>query len=56
MRKGFGFFVLAMGVFVLVQELPSPAGAIVGVLGSGMVAAVLLCEDCACAGSAWTPA
>lgn len=44
LRKGFGFFVLAMGVFVLVQELPSPAGAIVGVLGSGMVAAVLLCR------------
>lgn len=44
LREGFGFFVLAMGVFVLVQELPSPAGAIVGVLGSGMVAAVLLCR------------
>jgi len=44
LREGFGFFVLAMGVFVLVQELPSPAGAIVGVLGSGLVAAVLLCR------------
>lgn len=44
LREGFGFFVLAMGVFVLVQELPSPASAIVGVLGSGAVAAVLLCR------------
>ncbi|MCY1158912.1 MAG: sulfite exporter TauE/SafE family protein [Citricoccus sp.] len=44
LREGFGFFVLAMGVFVLVQELPAPAGIIVGVLGSGVVAAVLLCR------------
>jgi uncharacterized protein len=44
LREGFGFFVLAMGVFVLVQELPSPADAIVAVLGAGLVAAVLLCR------------
>jgi uncharacterized membrane protein YfcA len=44
LREGFGFFVLAMGVFVLVQELPSPAGVIVAVLGSGLVASVLLCR------------
>ncbi|MDI3330147.1 MAG: sulfite exporter TauE/SafE family protein [Micrococcus sp.] len=44
LREGFGFFVLAMGVFVLAQELPSPAGAIAGVLGSGAVVAMLLCR------------
>ncbi|QCU77026.1 sulfite exporter TauE/SafE family protein [Citricoccus sp. SGAir0253] len=44
LREGFGFFVLAMGVFVLVQELPSPAGPIVGVVGGAAVAAVLLCR------------
>lgn len=44
LREGFGVFVLAMGVFVLAQELPSPAGAIAGVLGAGVVAAVLLCR------------
>lgn len=36
LRKGFGVFVLVMGVFVLAQELPSIAGAITG------AAAVLL--------------
>lgn len=44
LREGFGFFVLAMGVFVLVQELPSPAGPIVGVVGSAAVVGALLCR------------
>jgi uncharacterized protein len=44
LREGFGFFVLAMGIFVLAQELPSPAGAIAGVLGTGVLAALLLCR------------
>jgi uncharacterized protein len=44
LREGFGIFVLAMGIFVLVQELPSPAGAVVGVLGSAVAATLLLCR------------
>ncbi|GAA4282701.1 sulfite exporter TauE/SafE family protein [Brevibacterium daeguense] len=38
LRKGFGVFVLVMGVFVLVQELPGPFGLIVA--GAAAVAAV----------------
>lgn len=30
LRKGFGYFVLLMGAFVLYQELPSPVGPLVG--------------------------
>ncbi len=44
LREGFGFFVLTMGVFVLVQELPSPAGTIVGVVGAAAVLALLACR------------
>ena len=40
LRKGFGIFVLVMGVFVLIQELPGAAGLIIGGLaGLGAVAA-----------------
>lgn len=42
LRKGFGIFVLVMGVFVLVQELPGAAGLIIGGLtGLGVVAAAV---------------
>lgn len=37
LRRGFGIFVLLMGIFVLVQELPSPVNLVVG-LGAGLVA------------------
>ena len=43
LRKGFGIFVLLMGVFVLVQELPSPANAVVGVAAAVLAAAAVLC-------------
>lgn len=43
LRKGFGFFVLAMGVFVLVQELPSPANLILGIAALVLAAAAALC-------------
>lgn len=43
LRKGFGFFVLAMGVFVLFQELPSPANLILGVTATAIAAAAALC-------------
>ncbi|GGJ46639.1 sulfite exporter TauE/SafE family protein [Glutamicibacter ardleyensis] len=43
LRKGFGYFVLLMGVFVLVQELPSPANLILGVAASVIAAAAVLC-------------
>ncbi|NKX52900.1 sulfite exporter TauE/SafE family protein, partial [Arthrobacter deserti] len=39
LRKGFGLFVLAMGVFVLVQELPAPAGTILAVTAAAVAAA-----------------
>lgn len=48
LRRGFGYFVLAMGVFVLVQELPAPLGTIVLVLGLALLAATLSCK--------WVPA
>ncbi|WEV78638.1 sulfite exporter TauE/SafE family protein [Janibacter cremeus] len=38
LRKGFGIFVLVMGVFVLVQELPATAGLVVGI-GAGVLGA-----------------
>ena len=43
LRKGFGFFVLAMGVFVLVQELPSPANYFLGITATVTAAAAALC-------------
>ncbi|WP_347040284.1 hypothetical protein AAHB37_00845 [Glutamicibacter halophytocola] len=43
LRRSFGWFVLAMGVFVLTQELPAPAGiAVLAVAG----AASLLGTSC----------
>ena len=42
LRTGFGIFVLVMGLFVLVQELPGAAGLIIGGLaGLGAVAAAV---------------
>jgi uncharacterized membrane protein YfcA len=43
LRKGFGVFVLLMGVFVLVQELPSPANAVVGITAAVIATAAVLC-------------
>ncbi|WP_411733805.1 sulfite exporter TauE/SafE family protein [Paeniglutamicibacter sp.] len=43
LRKGFGLFVLAMGVFVLVQELPSPANLALGLTATAITAASALC-------------
>jgi uncharacterized membrane protein YfcA len=43
LRKGFGVFVLLMGVFVLVQELPSPGNAVVGITAAVIAAAAVLC-------------
>lgn len=43
LRKGFGFFVLAMGVFVLVQELPAPANLAVGIGAGTLASAAALC-------------
>ena len=43
LRKGFGIFVLLMGVFVLVQELPSPANALVGITAAVLAAAAVIC-------------
>ena len=41
LRKGFGYFVLLMGAFVLSQELPFPAGPIIlGAVGVVVLAAV----------------
>lgn len=44
LRKGFGVFVLAMGVFVLVQELPAPANLVVGILGVALAVSVVACR------------
>lgn len=44
LRKGFGVFVLAMGTFVLVQELPSPANLVVGLVALGLAAAAAICR------------
>lgn len=43
LRKGFGFFVLGMGVFVLVQELHSPANLILGITSVAIAAVAALC-------------
>lgn len=43
LRKGFGLFVLVMGVFVLMQELPSPANLVVGIAAAALAAAGALC-------------
>ena len=44
LRKAFGIFVLAMGVFVLVQELPAPANTIVVITAAVLAAAALTCR------------
>lgn len=43
LRKGFGIFVLAMGVFVLVQELPGAGGLIVAGVAAVAAVAALVC-------------
>lgn len=44
LRKGFGIFVLSMGVVVLVQELPGAAGIAVGVTAAAAALAAALCR------------
>ncbi|AUI53703.1 sulfite exporter TauE/SafE family protein [Arthrobacter crystallopoietes] len=44
LRKGFGIFVLAMGVFVLVQELPEPANLILAITAAVLAAGALTCR------------
>ena len=44
LRKGFGIFVLAMGVFVLVQELPAPAGNVLAITAAVLAAGALTCR------------
>ncbi|MFV2198638.1 sulfite exporter TauE/SafE family protein [Nocardiopsis sp. LOL_012] len=44
LRKGFGFFVLAMGVLVLTQELPAPWGPVVAIAVAVPAGLVLLCR------------
>lgn len=50
LRRGFGYFVLAMGVLVLVQELPAPANlvvaAVAGLLGVGAAVCRLAVPSC----------
>lgn len=43
LRKGFGYFVLLMGAFVLSQELPSPAAPIILVTVAVLAAAAAVC-------------
>lgn len=43
LRKGFGVFVLVMGVFVLVQELPGAAGVAVGFTAAAVGVAAAVC-------------
>lgn len=43
LRKGFGVFVLIMGVFVLVQELPGATGMIVGAVAALAAVAAAVC-------------
>lgn len=43
LRRGFGIFVLVMGVFVLVQELPGVAGIAVGIGAVTLAAAASVC-------------
>src|SRR5699024_5129168 len=44
LRKAFGVFVLAMGVFVLVQELPAPANFVVAILAAALALAAVTCR------------
>lgn len=44
LRQGFGWFVLAMGVVVLAQQLPAPAGAVLVVSALVLGAAAVLCR------------
>ncbi|WP_017585979.1 sulfite exporter TauE/SafE family protein [Nocardiopsis ganjiahuensis] len=44
LRKGFGVFVLFMGVFVLAQELPAPYGLLPPVLVALLAGLVLVCR------------
>ncbi|MGW5877267.1 sulfite exporter TauE/SafE family protein [Nocardiopsis terrae] len=44
LRKGFGFFVLVMGVLVLAQELPAPYGPVPAVVAAVVAALVLMCR------------
>ena len=44
LRTGFGYFVLLMGVFVLVQELPSPANFVVGAVAATIAVATVICR------------
>lgn len=44
LRKGFGIFVLFMGVFVLTQELPAPFGLVLGSVAAGLAAVFLGCR------------
>ena len=43
LRKGFGIFVLVMGVVVLVQELPAPAGLIIGTVAALAAVVAAIC-------------
>ena len=44
LRRGFGVFVLAMGVFVLTQELPAPFGQILVVGAAVLAGGALVCR------------
>ncbi len=44
LRKGFGFFVLGMGVFVLSQELPSQAGLVVVITATVLACLAAVCR------------
>lgn len=44
LRRGFGWFVLVMGVFVLVQELPGTAGFVVSIVAALAALAVVTCR------------
>ncbi|WP_433409671.1 sulfite exporter TauE/SafE family protein [Saccharomonospora azurea] len=44
LRKGFGVFVLVMGVFVLSRELPPPAGLVVAVVAMALAGLTLVCR------------
>ncbi|MEU3139787.1 sulfite exporter TauE/SafE family protein [Nocardiopsis alba] len=44
LRKGFGVFVLVMGLFVLVQELPGVIGLALAVVAAVMAGAALMCR------------
>ncbi|HCJ53325.1 sulfite exporter TauE/SafE family protein, partial [Glutamicibacter sp.] len=44
LRKGFGYFVLAMGVFVLSQEVPAPGGLAIALIAVFAGLLMLLCR------------